>query len=117
MQAEPTNPGTQITAVRNEVRKGTGSTNQTADVGHSVKSGEAVTTGSQGLAEIKGAGDTTLRLGEKSRVSLDSDTQTVQVHEGTVLIQTSPSNGPVQVTAGGVQITVEEKKAEEGTKK
>ena len=106
-RAEETNAGVRITAVRNQVEKSTGATNHPADVGHVVQSGEAVTTGSQGLVEMKGQGDTTVRLGEKSQVSYDGNQRTVQVDKGTVLIHAGPNDGPIEVQSGGTTLQVD----------
>ncbi|NBS14835.1 MAG: hypothetical protein EBT57_08545 [Verrucomicrobia bacterium] len=106
-RAEETNAGVRITAVRNQVEKSTGATNHPADVGHVVQSGEAVTTGSQGLVEMKGQGDTTVRVGEKSKVSYDEKQRTVQVDQGTVLIHADPKEGPMKVQSGGMTLQVD----------
>jgi ferric-dicitrate binding protein FerR (iron transport regulator) len=103
-----TNGNAKITAVRNQVeRDGTG-TNRAADVGDTVRAGELVKTGEQGLAELKGEGDTTVRIGEKSRATFDPTNRQVKVDQGTVLIHAPAKEGPMKVEAGGVTITVEE---------
>ena len=106
-RAEETNAGVRITAVRNQVEKSSGTTNRPADVGHEIKPGQAVTTGSQGLAEIKGQGDTTVRVGEKSRVAYDEKERTVQVEQGTVLIHADPKQGPMKVQSGDMTLEVD----------
>lgn len=97
-----------ITAVRNQVQTTGGGTNRVADVGDPVHAGEAVKTGNQGLAELKGQGDTTVRIGEKTRAAFDPTNRQVKVDQGTVLIHAPAKEGPMKVEAGGVTITVEE---------
>lgn len=116
---EKTNGNPRITAVRNQVQSTGIGTNRAADVGDSLGSEEAVKTGEQGLAELKGGGETTVRVGENSRASLDPTNRRVKVEEGTVLIHAPAKEGPMKVEAGGVTITVEpdESQTREGEKK
>ena len=116
---EKTNGCPRITAVRNQVQSTGNGTNRAADVGDSLGAGETVKTGDRGLAELKGGGDTTVRVGENSRASLDPTNRQVKVEEGTVLIHAPAKEGPMKIEAGGVTITVEpdESQSREGDKK
>lgn len=105
-----------ITAVRNQVETSSSGTNRTADVGDPVRAGEAVKTGNQGLAELKGQGDTTVRIGEKTRAAFDPTNRQVKIDQGTVLIHAPAKEGPMKVEAGGVTITVEESPSTETAK-
>lgn len=109
LQAEEQAGEAKVTAVRNQVEKTQGGTNQAIDVGHGVRAGEPIQTGAQGLVEVKDPKGGTVRMGENSRASYDSSTRKVQVDKGTVLIQADPKNGPIQVESGGVKIEVEGK--------
>lgn len=105
---EKTNDTSRISAVRNQVQASGGGSNRVVDVGDPVRAGEAVKTGEQGLVELKGQGDTAVRIGEKSSASFDATNRQVKVDQGTVLIHAPEKEGPVQITAGGVTVTVEE---------
>jgi ferric-dicitrate binding protein FerR (iron transport regulator) len=106
-----------ITAVRNQVETAGSGTNRMADVGDSVRAGEAVKTGEQSLVELKGKGDTTVRIGDKSAMSFDATNRQVKLDQGTVLIHAPEKEGPVQITAGGVTVTVEEESGEKKERK
>lgn len=98
--------GTRITAVRNQVTQGTGESNQPTDVGHAVASGEIVSTGDQGLVEIKSGQATTVRAGEKSRVAYDAESRTLKLEKGTVMVDASPEDGPVKIDLGGAAYVI-----------
>lgn len=103
-----------ITAASNRVETtGTG-TNRVVDFGGSVRSGETVKTGGQALAELKGQGGTTVRVGENSLASFDPTNRQVKVEQGTVLIHAPAKEGPMKVEAGGVTVTVEETEPADG---
>ena len=97
---------TKITAVRNQVTKSAEGTNAPTDVGHALKSGEAVETGEQGLAELKSSDATTVRIGEKSRVAYDPNDRTVKLDRGIVVVDTPSEGGPVKIDLGGLTYTV-----------
>ena len=79
LQAEDSAGTSKVTAVRNQVQKSQTATNLAADVGHEVRSGEKVQTGEQGLVELKGKDNTTVRAGEKSQVSYDAEQRKVNI--------------------------------------
>lgn len=108
MAETQTNGLAKVTAVRNQLQTGGAGTNRTVAVGDGVPAGERVKTGQQGLAELKGQGETTMRVGENSRASFDPTNRQVKVDQGTVLIHAPAKEGPLKVEAGGVTITVEE---------
>ena len=110
LQAEDSAGASKVTAVRNQVQKSQTATNLAADVGHEVRSGEKVQTGEQGLVELKGKDNTTVRAGEKSQVSYDAEQRKVKVDKGTVLIHADPKDGPIQIQAGDTVIEVQGKK-------
>ena len=97
---------TKISAVRNLVAKDAGGTNQVTDVGHEVKPGETVVTGEQGLVEMKSTDSTTVRAGEKSRVSYDSAKRTLKLDQGTVVVDTPAGEEPVKIDVGGATYTI-----------
>lgn len=97
---------TKVTAVRNQVTQSTGSTNTAVDVGHTVKPGQVVETGEQGLAELKSTDATTVRVGEESRVSYDPQERMVKMEKGTVVVDAPPGGGPVKIDLGGATYTV-----------
>lgn len=95
-----------VTAVRNQVTQSTGSTNTTVDVGHTVKPGQVVETGEQGLAELISTDATTVRVGEKSRVSYDPQERMVKMEKGTVMVDAPSGGGPVKIDVGGATYMV-----------
>jgi len=103
---------TKITAVRNQVSKSTTATNTPADVGHAVKAGESVATGSQGLVEFKSTDSTTVRLGENSRASYDPATRKVKLDRGTLVVDSPPEGGPMKVEVNGVTYTLTMERSE-----
>ena len=106
MALSQTEDTTKITAVRNQVAKDAGGTNQVTDVGHEVKPGETVVTGEQGLVEIKSTDSTTVRAGEKSRVSYDPSKRTVKLDQGIVVVDTPAGEEPVKIDVGGATYTI-----------
>lgn len=54
-----------ITAIRNQVKTTGSGVNRSANAGDTVVAGQAAKTGEQGLAELKGKGETTARVGGK----------------------------------------------------
>lgn len=104
---------TKITAVRNQVTKSGEGTNSPTDVGHAVKSGEAVVTGEQGLVELKSTDATTVRAGEKSRVAYDPKDRTVKLDRGTVVVDTPDEGGPVKINLGGATYTITTEKSDQ----
>jgi hypothetical protein len=92
--------------VRNQVTKNSEGTNAPADVGHAIRSGESLETGEQGLAELKSADTTTVRIGEKSRATYDSLDRTVKLDRGVVVVEAPSEGGPVKIDLGGVTYTV-----------
>ena len=109
LRAEEPSEGAKVTAARSQVQKSQAGTNAAVDVGHEVRAGETVQTGEQGLVELKGKDNTTVRAGEKSQVSYDAEQRKVKVDKGTVLIHADPKDGPIQVQAGDTVIKVEGK--------
>jgi hypothetical protein len=108
--AEETNsPTNKITAIRNQVSKSGVGTHQNVDVGHVVKSGESVVTGDQGLAELQSRDSTTIRVGEKSTASYDSQQRKVILQRGTLLVNAPPDGDPLKIEVGGVTYTVDPK--------
>jgi len=103
---ETNNRSGRITAIRNQVSKSGTETNQVLDVAHTVESGETILTGEQGLTEMKSNDRTTVRLGEKTGASYDSQNRKIKLVQGTLLVDAPSGGGPLVIEVGGVTYTL-----------
>ena len=105
-EAEKTNGGSKVTAVRGQIAKNGLGGGQKADVGDTVESGERVVTEKDGLVELQTKNATTVRLGEKSSASFDPDQRKVKLDEGSMVVHAPPGGGPLTLEVGGVIYTL-----------
>ena len=77
-----------------------------AKVGDSITGKTAVSTGRRSRAELEFQDKTLLRLGSSTHFSIKTGTRTIQMQRGSVLLQTSPSGGRVNIRTGSVTAVV-----------
>jgi hypothetical protein len=97
----------QFTRVINDVKKRPEqSTAQPAAVGDKIAGKTAVTTGAASRAELKFADGTLTRLGANSIFSLDQGSRTVDLQQGTILLQVPKQMGGARVRTAAVTAAV-----------
>lgn len=77
-----------------------------ARVGDQVTGSAALTTGRRSRAEVEFADRTLLRIGSNSIFSLAGGSREIELREGSVLIQTAPGAGGVNVRSGSVAAAI-----------
>jgi len=95
-----------ITQVVRDVKVVDGESAKAAAVGDAVRGTTAVATGRLSRAELEFNDQTLLRLGSNTTFSLAAASRTVDLKSGSVLLQTHPGSGGVDIRAGSVTAAI-----------
>lgn len=93
-------------AVRKVTLRSDAGSSRDARVGDLVSGSAALTTGRRSRAEVEFPDRTLLRIGSNSIFSLAGGSREIELREGSVLIQTAPGAGGVNVRSGSVAAAI-----------